>query len=150
MWWKNAHAAMSYARPHYEELNIPEDFFEKWDVHIHFSRCNSKDGPAGVTMTTALVSLMTDTLFVMTLNDRRGDIAGPVLPVGGIREKCLAALGQESRTWCFLYKPKDLADIQKEFKSKLNFILVENLDEVFAVAFDRSGKMGKKAAGGRR
>ncbi len=148
---ESAHAAMSYARAHYEELNIPEDFFEKWDVHIHLpAGAIPKDGPsAGVTMTTALVSLMTDTPV-------RHDIAmtgevtlqGRVLPVGGIREKCLAALGQGIKDIVLpLANQKDLADIPKEFKSKLNFILVENLDEVFAVAFDRSEKMGKKAAG---
>lgn len=146
---ESAHAAMAYARAHYEELNIPADFFEKWDVHVHLpAGAIPKDGPsAGITMSTALVSLMTDTPV-------RHDIAmtgevtlqGRVLPVGGIREKCLAALSQGITDIIIpLQNQKDLADIPKEFKEKMNFILAENLDEVFAVAFDKSGRLGKKA-----
>lgn len=146
---ESAHAAMAYARAHTEELKIPEDFFEKWDVHIHLpAGAIPKDGPsAGVTMTMALVSLMTDTPV-------RHDIAmtgevtlqGRVLPVGGIREKCLAALNQGIKEIIIPFaNQKDLSDIPKEFKDKMNFILAENLDEVFAVAFDKSAKPGKKA-----
>lgn len=145
---ESAHAAMTYARAHYEELNIPGDFFEKWDVHVHLpAGAIPKDGPsAGVTMSTALVSLMTDTPV-------RHDIAmtgevtlqGRVLPVGGIREKCLAALSQGIYDIVIpMANQKDLSDIPKEFKDKMNFILVENLDEVFAVVFDKSGKTAKK------
>lgn len=145
---ESAHAAMTYARAHTEELNIPEDFFEKWDVHVHLpAGAIPKDGPsAGVTMSTALVSLMTDTPV-------RHDIAmtgevtlqGRVLPVGGIREKCLAALSQGIFDIVLpMANQKDLSDIPKEFKDKMNFILVENLDEVFAVVFDKSGKTAKK------
>jgi ATP-dependent Lon protease len=145
---ESAHAAMSYARAHYEELNISEDFFEKWDVHVHLpAGAIPKDGPsAGITMTTALVSLMTDTPV-------RHDIAmtgevtlqGRVLPVGGIREKCLAALGQGIKDIILpLANQKDLADIPKEFKNKLNFILVENLDEVFAVLSIAQKKWARK------
>ncbi|MCE3009426.1 MAG: endopeptidase La [Proteobacteria bacterium] len=150
---ESAHAAMTYARAHYEELGIPADFFEKWDVHVHLpAGAIPKDGPsAGVTMSTALLSLMTDTPV-------RHDIAmtgevtlqGRVLPVGGIREKCLAALSQGIRDVIIpLANQKDLADIPKEFKDSMNFICVENLDEVFAVAFDRSTKAGKKVSSGK-
>lgn len=141
---ESAHAAMSYARAHQEELNIPEDFFERFDIHIHLpAGAIPKDGPsAGITLTTALVSLMTDTPV-------RHDIAmtgevtlqGRVLPVGGIREKCLAALNLGITNIIIpMACQKDLADIPKVFKDKINFILVENLDEVFAVAFDKSEK----------
>jgi ATP-dependent Lon protease len=138
---ESAHAAMSYARAHMEELNIPEDFFEKFDIHIHLpAGAIPKDGPsAGITLTTALVSLMTGTPV-------RHDIAmtgevtlqGRVLPVGGIREKCLAALNLGITNIIIpMACKKDLADIPKVFKDKINFIFAENLDEVFAVAFDR-------------
>jgi ATP-dependent Lon protease len=148
---ESAHAAMTYAKAHYEELGIPDDFFEKWDVHVHLpAGAIPKDGPsAGVTMSTALLSLMTDTPV-------RHDIAmtgevtlqGRVLPVGGIREKCLAALSQGIKDVIIpLANKKDLADIPKEFKDKMNFICVENLDEVFAVAFDRTAKAKVKVAG---
>lgn len=141
---ESAHAAMSYARAHQEELGIPEDFFEKYDIHIHLpAGAIPKDGPsAGITLTTALVSLMTGTPV-------RHDIAmtgevtlqGRVLPVGGIREKCLAALNLGITNIIIpLACQKDLADIPKIFKDKINFILAENLDEVFAVAFDKNAK----------
>nr|WP_231839224.1 endopeptidase La [Bdellovibrio bacteriovorus] len=145
---ESAHAAMSYARAHQEELGIPEDFFEKYDVHVHLpAGAIPKDGPsAGITLTTALVSLMTGTPV-------RHDIAmtgevtlqGRVLPVGGIREKCLAALNLGITNIIIpMACQKDLADIPKVFKDKINFILAENLDEVFAVAFDKSAKGQEK------
>lgn len=141
---ESAHAAMSYARAHQEELGIAEDFFDKYDIHIHLpAGAIPKDGPsAGITLTTALVSLMTGTPV-------RHDIAmtgevtlqGRVLPVGGIREKCLAALNLGITNIIIpLACQKDLADIPKVFKDKINFILADNLDEVFAVAFDKTVK----------
>jgi len=148
---ESAHAAMSYCKAHMEELGIPDDFFEKYDIHVHLpAGAIPKDGPsAGITMTTALISLMTDTPV-------RHDIAmtgevtlqGKVLPVGGIREKCLAALNQGITTVVIpLANQKDLSDIPKFFKDKMQFILAENLDEVFTVALDKSakGKVNKKA-----
>jgi ATP-dependent Lon protease len=149
---ESAQAAMAYARSHTEELNIASDFFDKWDIHVHLpAGAIPKDGPsAGITMTTALVSLMTDTPV-------RHDIAmtgevtlqGRVLPVGGIREKCLAALSRGIKDVIIpMANQKDLSDIPKEFKDRMNFVCVENLDEVFAVAFDKSEKVpGKKASG---
>lgn len=154
---ESAHAAMAYARAHMEELGIPDDYFDKYDTHIHLpAGAIPKDGPsAGVTMSTALVSLMTD-MPVRHDIAMTGEVTlqGRVLPVGGIREKCLAALSQGIKDLIIPFaNQKDLADIPKDFKDKMNFILVENLDEVFAVAFDKSGKSGKKAGqakGGRK
>lgn len=152
---ESAHAAMSYAKAHMDELNIPSEFFEKFDIHVHLpAGAIPKDGPsAGITMTTALVSLMTDTPV-------RHDIAmtgevtlqGRVLPVGGIREKCLAALNLGITNVILpMANQKDLTDIPKVFKEKMNFILVENLDEVFAVAFDKTEKTPtKKSSGGKK
>jgi ATP-dependent Lon protease len=151
---ESAHAAMSYARAHMEELGIPEDFFDKYDVHVHLpAGAIPKDGPsAGITLTTALVSLMTGTPV-------RHDIAmtgevtlqGRVLPVGGIREKCLAALNLGITNIIIpLACQKDLADIPKVFKDKINFILAENLDEVFAVAFDKNAKGTDKKTGAKK
>lgn len=146
---ESAHAAMSYAKAHMDELGIPSDFFEKYDIHVHLpAGAIPKDGPsAGITLTTALVSLMTDTPV-------RNDIAmtgevtlqGRVLPVGGIREKCLAALNLGITNIIIpIANQKDISDIPKIFKDKLNFVLAENLDEVFAVTFDKT----EKAAGRR-
>jgi ATP-dependent Lon protease len=150
---ESAHAAMTYARAHVEELGIPEDFFEKWDIHIHLpAGAIPKDGPsAGVTLATALLSLMTDTPVRHDLA-MTGEVTlqGRVLPVGGIREKCLAALSQGIYEVIIpLANQKDLADIPAEFKDKMKFILAENLDEVFSVAFDKNAKVGKKNSAGK-
>lgn len=138
---ESAQAAMTYARAHASELGIDPTFFENWDIHVHLpAGAIPKDGPsAGITLTAALVSIMTGTPL-------RHDVAmtgevtlqGRVLPVGGIREKCLAALNHGIKDVIIpLANQKDLSDIPTEFREKLNFILAENLDEVFAVAFDR-------------
>ena len=145
---ESAHAAMSYARAHMDELGIDPEMFEKFDVHVHLpAGAIPKDGPsAGITLTTALVSLLTGTPI-------RNDIAmtgevtlqGRVLPVGGIREMCLAALNLGITNIIIpLSNAKDLEDIPEQFKAKMNFILAENLDEVFAVAFEKSEKFMKK------
>ena len=145
---ESAHAAMSYARAHMDELGIDPDMFEKFDVHVHLpAGAIPKDGPsAGITLTTALVSLLTGTPI-------RNDIAmtgevtlqGRVLPVGGIREKCLAALNLGITNVIIpLSNAKDLEDIPEQFKQQMKFILAENLDEVFAVAFEKSEKFMKK------
>lgn len=145
---ESAHAAMSYARAHMDELGIDQEMFEKFDVHVHLpAGAIPKDGPsAGITLTTALVSLLTGTPI-------RNDIAmtgevtlqGRVLPVGGIREKCLAALNLGITNVIIpMANAKDLEDIPTQFKEKMNFILAENLDEVFAVAFEKSEKFMKK------
>ena len=149
---ESAHAAMSYAKAHMDELGIPEDFFDKYDIHVHLpAGAIPKDGPsAGITLTTALVSLMTETPI-------RHDIAmtgevtlqGRVLPVGGIREKCLAALNQGITNVIIpIANQKDISDIPKVFKDKMNFVLAENLDEVFAVVFDKNAQGHKKNSGG--
>lgn len=144
---ESAHAAMSYAKAHMEELGIPSDFFERYDIHVHLpAGAIPKDGPsAGISLTTALVSLMTD---IPVRHDiaMTGEVTlqGRVLPVGGIREKCLAALNQGITDVIIpMANQKDLSDIPKQFKDKINFILAENLDEVFAVAFEKTEKSKK-------
>jgi ATP-dependent Lon protease len=144
---ESARAAWSYARAHYEELGIDEDFFDTFEVHIHLpAGAIPKDGPsAGVTMATALISLMTEVPI-------RRDIAmtgevtlsGRVLPVGGIREKSLAALTHGVTNIILpLANKKDISDIPEEFKKRLNFVFVENVDEVFAMAFDKKAPKPK-------
>lgn len=138
---ESARAAWSYARAHSQELGINDEFFDNYEVHIHLpAGAIPKDGPsAGVTMATALTSLMTGTPIRRDIA-MTGEItlSGRVLPVGGIREKSLAALTHGVTTIILpMANQKDLADIADEFKKKLNFIFVENLDEVFALAFDK-------------
>lgn len=147
---ESAHAAMSYAKAHMDELGIEPEMFEKFDIHVHLpAGAIPKDGPsAGITLTTALVSLLTGTAV-------RNDIAmtgevtlqGRVLPVGGIREKCLAALNLGITTVVIpMANGKDLEDIPQVFKDKMNFILAENLDEVFAVVFEKSERFSKRTS----
>ncbi len=145
---ESARAAMSYARAHSEELGIEDDWFENNEVHVHLpAGAIPKDGPsAGVTIATSLTSLMTGVPVRRDIA-MTGEItlAGRVLPVGGIKEKALAALNHGITTViCPLMNQKDVAEIPKEFKEKMNFIFVENLDEVFALAFDK--KAAKKKA----
>lgn len=146
---ESAQAAMSYARAHAVELGIDEDWCDNHTVHVHIpAGAIPKDGPsAGITMATALISLMTDTPV-------RSDIAmtgevtlsGRVLPVGGIREKALAALNHGVKTVIIPFQnQKDVQDIPEEFRKQLSFIFVEHLDEVLQMALDNAldEKLGK-------
>ncbi len=138
---ESARAAWSYARAHSQELGIEDEFFDQFEVHIHLpAGAIPKDGPsAGVTMATALTSLMTGVPIRRDIA-MTGEItlSGRVLPVGGIREKALAALTHGITNIILpMTNQKDLADIPDEFKKKLSFVFVENLDEVFAIAFDK-------------
>lgn len=147
---ESARAAMSYARAHAEELGIDEDWFDNNEVHVHLpAGAIPKDGPsAGVTIATALTSLMTGVPIRRDIA-MTGEItlAGRVLPVGGIKEKSLAALNHGISTVIVpLANQKDVAEIPKDFKEKMSFIFVENLDEVFALAFDRKN-LKKKPQG---
>lgn len=144
---ESARAAWSYARAHCDELGIDEEFFDEYEVHIHLpAGAIPKDGPsAGVTMATALTSLMTGVPVRRDIA-MTGEItlSGRVLPVGGIREKSLAALTHGITNVILpLANQKDLADIPEEFKRNLNFVFVENLDEVFALAFDKKAPKQK-------
>jgi ATP-dependent Lon protease len=135
---ESAQAAMSYVRSKAEEFGIPRDFNRRNDLHIHVPEgAIPKDGPsAGITMATALVSVLTRT---PTRRDvaMTGEITlrGKVLPIGGVKEKVLAAHRAGIRT---LILPKDnekdLADIPKAVLDVLNVYLVETMDEVLKIA----------------
>jgi ATP-dependent Lon protease len=145
---ESARAAMSYAKAHYEELGIEDGFFDENEIHVHLpAGAIPKDGPsAGVTMATALTSLATG-IPVRKDIAMTGEItlSGRVLPVGGIKEKCLAALTHGVSTVILpMTNQKDVTDIPEEFRKKLNFIFVENLDEVFALAFDKNAPKSKR------
>ncbi len=148
---ESATAAMSYARAHCDELGIDDKWFENNHVHIHMPAGGiPKDGPsAGVTMTTAIVSIMTS-------NPVRKDVAmtgevtltGRVLPIGGIKEKALAALSHGIKTViCPLANKKDVDEISEDIRSAINFIFVEHLDEVLQIALTAKVKPRKKQAG---
>ncbi len=150
---ESATAAMSYARAHCDELGIDGKWFENNHVHIHMPAGGiPKDGPsAGITMTTAIVSIMTN-------NPVRKDVAmtgevtltGRVLPIGGIKEKSLAALNHGIKTViCPIANKKDVDEIPEEIRSALNFIFVEHLDEVLQIALQTKIDHKKKVQGRR-
>ncbi len=136
---ESAMAAVSYIRSKAKELNIDENFYYKNDIHIHVpAGAIPKDGPsAGVTMATALISALTGI-------PARKDIAmtgeitlrGRVLPVGGLREKILAARRAGIKNVILPYKnAKDLKEIPKFAKRDMNFFPVKNMDEVIKLVF---------------
>lgn len=135
---ESAQAALSYVRSRSEQLGIPEDFFSKHDLHIHVpAGAIPKDGPsAGITMATALASLATDRPVRHDLA-MTGEITltGRVLPVGGIKEKVLAAK-EMGITDIILpaQNRKDLTEIPEHIRNALQFHFVENMDEVLALA----------------
>ncbi len=135
---ESAQAAFSYAKARAAELGIDPEDFENFDIHVHIPEgAIPKDGPsAGITMASALVS-------VLARRPVRKDIAmtgeitlrGNVLPIGGVKEKLLAARRARIKT-VILPEPnrRDLEDLPQEVADDLKFIFVENVREVFAVA----------------
>ena len=135
---ESGRAALTCIRARSEKLKIDEKFYEEKDIHVHFPEgAVPKDGPsAGITMTTAIVSALTGKKV-------RADVAmtgeitlrGKVLPIGGLKEKSLAAYREGIYT---VIMPKanerDLDEIAPEVKAKMKFIPVETIDEVLKVA----------------
>jgi ATP-dependent Lon protease len=135
---ESAQAAMGYIRSHAKELGIDEKMFEENEIHIHLPQgAIPKDGPsAGITMATTLVSILTDTPIDKSVA-MTGEITltGKVLPIGGLKEKSLAAMRMGIETVIIPWKnKKDLVDIPEEYRKKLNFVPVKTIDEVFEVA----------------
>lgn len=147
---ESATAAISYARAHSEQLGITGDWFEHNHIHIHLpAGAIPKDGPsAGITMATAIIGLITG-------NPTSKDVAmtgevtltGRVLPIGGLKEKALAAFSHGIKTVIVpIGNKKDLVEIPEEIRNKLNFVCVEHLDEVLQIALVNSGGSSNKPA----
>ncbi len=135
---ESAQAALSYVRSQTELFGINKDFFEKTDIHIHVpAGAIPKDGPsAGVTMTTAIVSLLTGRVanhdIAMT-----GEITlrGKVMPIGGVKEKVLAAKRAGIKTIILPEKNKnDLEDVPEELRKEMTFIFADTIDQVIKAA----------------
>lgn len=137
---ESAHAALSYVRTNAEKYGIPKDFLEKSDLHVHIPAGGMpKDGPsAGITMFSALVSLLTG---IRVRHDvaMTGEISlrGRVLPIGGLKEKTLAAHRAGIRRVIVPERNKpDLEEVPKEVRDELEFVFVTKLDEVLAAALE--------------
>ncbi len=138
---ESAETALSYVRSKVAELGIPENFQEKTDIHIHIpAGAIPKDGPsAGVTLYTALVSLFTD-MPVRSDVAMTGEITlrGLVLPVGGIKEKVLAARSAGVKQIIMPAKnEKDLEELQENVRRELTFHFVNKMDEVIKLALTK-------------
>jgi ATP-dependent Lon protease len=131
---ESAQAAFSYVRSKTKELGIDEDFHEKYDIHIHVPEgAVPKDGPsAGITIATALVSALTGRAIHREVG-MTGEITlrGRVLPIGGLKEKTLAA-HRAGLTKIIIPKDneKDIEDIPETIRNDLNFVIVSDVDEV--------------------
>jgi len=138
---ESAQAALSYVRSNAEKYDVARDFIEKSDIHIHIpAGAMPKDGPsAGITMFTALVSLLTG---IRVRHDvaMTGELSlrGRVLPIGGIKEKVLAAHRAGIKRIILPERNKpDLEEIPREVRDELEFIVVSRLDEVLKAALER-------------
>ncbi len=150
---ESAQTAIGYIRSQAYELGIEDDVFEKHEMHIHLpAGATPKDGPsAGITLATTIVSLLTDTPVSREVA-MTGEITltGKVLPIGGLKEKALAAMRMNIKTIIIPWKnKKDLEDIPEEYRAKLNFIAVKTIDEVLDVALvgwkEKKAQMKKKS-----
>ena len=135
---ESAQAAVSYARAHAAKLGIEEDFYQKLDIHIHVpAGAIPKDGPsAGITMATALISALTKRPVSRDVA-MTGEITlrGRVLPVGGLKEKCLAAFRAGIKTVIVPDRnEKDLDEIPKPLRRKLHWVIAENMSDVLQIA----------------
>ena len=138
---ESAHAALSYIRANCDKLGVPPDFYKTKDIHVHFPEgAVPKDGPsAGVTVCTAIVSALTGATVRRDVA-MTGEISlrGRVLPIGGLKEKTMAALRHGIRT---VIIPKDnerdLAEIDQTVRNALNFVTAQTIDTVLETALNK-------------
>ena len=145
---ESGQAAVSYARAHAKTLGIEADFYQKLDIHIHVpAGAIPKDGPsAGITMATALISALTKRRVNRDVA-MTGEITlrGRVLPIGGLKEKSLAAVRAGIKTIIIPDRnEKDLDEIPKPLRRKLRWVVAKNMSDVLKVALLDSGTKSVK------
>jgi ATP-dependent Lon protease len=144
---ESAQAALTYARAHADEREIPADFFEKNDIHIHVpAGAIPKDGPsAGITITTAIISVLTGRAVRRNVA-MTGEVTlrGDVLPIGGVKEKVLAARAASINT---IILPKlnerDLIEVPDALKRDVRFHFVDHVAEVLEIALLAKGEVSE-------
>jgi ATP-dependent Lon protease len=141
---ESAQAALSWVRSHTSELGVPENWFTEHDVHIHVpSGAVPKDGPsAGVTIATAIVSLVRGEPVAEDVG-MTGEITltGQVLPIGGLKEKALAAQRADIHRLIIPRRNEpDIDDVPANLRKSMKFVLVDNADEVLDAALERPRK----------
>ncbi len=151
---ESARAALSYVRSHAAEIGIQKDFFDKTDIHMHIpAGSQPKDGPsAGVTMATALVSLISNRPVKKGVT-MTGEITlrGQVMPIGGLKEKLLAAHRVGLKT---VILPKrnelDVEDVPEEIRKTMNFVYAESINDVLKAALEKPARITKKSQQGKK
>ncbi len=149
---ESAQTALSWVRSHADELGLPDDWFAEHDVHVHVpAGAVPKDGPsAGITIATAIASLVEDRPVADDVA-MTGELTltGQVLPIGGVREKALAA-GRAGIKRVILPRENeaDLEELPPETQQELSFVLVDSIEDVLAVALDGQpkAKLAKRRA----
>ena len=147
---ESAHAALSYIRSKAKLYEIDEESFDKFDLHVHVpAGAIPKDGPsAGVTMFTALMSLLTDRTVANDIA-MTGEITlrGLVLPIGGVKEKALAAKRAGINKVILPEKnQKDLEEIPQHVRDSMQFFFVKEMDDVIKLALSRKTKKATEAS----
>ena len=137
---ESVYAAMSYIRSRADKLHLPKDFYKTKDIHVHFPEgAIPKDGPsAGITICTAMVSALTGARVRRNIA-MTGEISirGRVLPIGGLKEKTMAALRHGIKTVIIPEgNAKDLEEIDQTVRHALNFLTVSHVDSVLEAALD--------------
>ena len=150
---ESAHAALSYIRSQSDRLGIPADFYREKDIHVHFPEgAVPKDGPsAGIAITTAMVSALTG-IPVRRALAMTGEVTlrGRVLPIGGLREKTMAAFRNGIKTVILpADNGRDLEEIDQTVRRALQFILVERADQVLSAALNRPPETAERGDAGR-
>ncbi|WKZ48442.1 MAG: endopeptidase La [Anaerolineales bacterium] len=149
---ESARAALSLVRSRAQKLGLESQFFDKNDIHMHIpAGAQPKDGPsAGVTMATAIVSLVSGRKVKPNVG-MTGEITlrGQVLPIGGVKEKVLAAHRNGLKTIILpKYNEQDMDDVPDEIKDSMKFIYVETIDDVLASALE-AAPVGKNRKNGK-